>query len=197
MTERIHYARVFRVSALAFFGLVAVAIVLGLPKPQAQEPLEASVATIRKSLLETPDVLESRMATLRSRLDRKRTYLVLLNKRLSKARTGADERVRAHQMSRYSYQVFLVSSRIAAEENKLREAEALMALVPRLGASQAPALIKKELEAAVSVRIETAERLLREAEEYRPSITEPTFKAQFERLFAGIRAERERLKEQR
>lgn len=179
-------------SALALFATLAFATPGGSANAQPQERT-ASVAATLKTLRETPGVFESRAATLRSRVDRKRTHLAKLNMRLDQARTEPNDRLRAHQLSRYAYQAFLVGSHLAAEAAKLREIEALMAIRPRVQTSQAPALVEQELAAAHAGRIDTAQRLMQEAQQYRPTITEPAFLAQFDHLVATIQSDLKRL----
>ncbi len=197
MARRIHHIGIFRATAVATLGLVGLSIAPAFFHCKAQnQPSESIIAATLKRLRERPESLRSRAEMLRRSLERKRAYLSILNGRLSKARNETDDKLKAHQLSRYSYQVFLVSSRIAADEDKLRANEALLALIPRLGANEAPSLIKQELAKAAAARLDTSARLLREAESYRSAITEPTFKAQFERLITKTRAQIEAGKEQ-
>ena len=148
-------------------------------------------------LRERPDVLGSRAATLQQRVERKRRFLSALRQRIESARTETDERLRAHRLSRYSYQAFLLTSRISAEEGKLSAIERLLPLAGRVDGADGPALVRNVLEEGVRGRATAAGRLLQEAEQYRTAITEATFKAQFEQLLSRIQADRNRLGELR
>jgi hypothetical protein len=148
-------------------------------------------------LREAPDVLGSRASTLQQRVERKRRFLSVLRQRIETARTQAEERRRAHLLSRYSYQAFLLTSRIAAEESKLLEIESLLRLAGRVSGTDGPALVRKVLDEGLRRRAMVAGRLLQEAEQYRSSITEATFRAQFDQALLRIRADRNLLMELR
>lgn len=95
-------------------------------------------------------------------------------------------------MSRQAYQALYEASRLAAEEDKLRQAESRAALAAHLDTDQAEALVKREIEAARAARLRTVDRLLREAEAQRPWITEGPFQARLDRLVKSLRSERGR-----
>jgi hypothetical protein len=108
----------------------------------AQQAPDADVTARIAELREAPDVLGSRASTLQQRVERKRRFLSVLRQRIETARTQAEERRRAHLLSRYSYQAFLLTSRIAAEESKLLEIESLLRLAGRVSGTDGPALVR-------------------------------------------------------
>jgi hypothetical protein len=163
----------------------------------AQQAPGADITARITELREAPDVLGSRAATLQQRVERKRRFLSVLRQRVESARAETDEKLRAHRVSRYAYQAFFLTSRIAAEESKLSEIQGLLPLAGRVSGADGPALVRKVLEEGLRRRATAAGRLLQEAEQYRTSITEATFKAQFEQLLSRIQADRNVLVELR
>lgn len=168
----------YKIFSLAVLALLSVP----LTSHAQVQPTEKAVAETIKNLQERSHDFRARAETLRNNIQNKRTYLTKLKERLSKARSQTDEKLKAHQLSRFSYQVFLVSTRIAADEHKLQATTALIALIPQLNTGDALSLVKRELIRSAAARRNSFERILREAETYRAAITEETFKAQFEQL---------------
>jgi len=176
------------------FYLAIVTIALIFPKLHAQDSSDMRIRAVLKSLNDTSNTLANQISTLQTRIENKKAYLLVLQERLRQAESETNDTIKLHKLSRYSYQIFLLTSRINAEEIKLREAEVLHSFVARLDSSAAPSLLKKEMADLTIKRKEFYEKLLQKSETYQLSITEPAFKAQFDRLLKNIRAEQERLK---
>jgi hypothetical protein len=185
--------RRFQTAAL----MLAAAIALAPTWADAQQASEDEIAATLAQLREAPDVLGSRTATLQRRVDRQNRFLTRLRQRLNDARSEPEAQLRAYRSSLYSYQIFLLTSRMAAEAGKLSETERLLALAGQAGSNDAPALVRRTLEAAARSRIDNVERQLREAKQYRDGITEPGLRAQFEQLLTRIQGELDRLREAR
>jgi len=197
MTIAISRPKISHWSARALFACIPAAGALALPMghliPTASAAPQPSSASVAVDLAQTPsNDPRDRVATIEGRLARKRAHLATLRARLADAQALTDSVTRRERVSRYAYQAFYVESRIAAEEDKRRDAEARLALTADPGAPRTEALVKERLDAVRRARRQTAERLLQRAARYRALITETQLKIQLDQLVKTIESERER-----